>query len=198
MSVGTSTILPRRRLIGGAWTELRTAARRFATAAPYIALLAAPASADVLADWRAAAELGCVAAVRDGGPFAAPGFRALGPGVWGAGDDLRARVTARGARLRVCELSAGGARVAPHVPAALEAFLDWADARVATGEWRYGDASRERRVVPVAARIVSTRPNARGCGVEAVLLGDPYGGHVSLTVAETAPEGGGACARPDG
>ena len=143
-----------------------------------------------------------MATVRDGGPFAAPGFEALGPGVWGVGDDLRARVTARGTGLRVCELSGGGARVAPVVPAALEAFLDWADARVATGEWRYGDASRERRIVPVAARIVATRPNARGCGMEAVLLGDPYGGHVSLTVAETAPEGGAAtgrvCGRPDG
>ena len=203
--VCASADLPRHAIGHVAVSEVRRTPATVQSAVLGVMVLATvfsgPAVANVLDDWRGAAELGCPGVVGGGAPFAAPGFVELpedGIGrVYGAGPDVRARVRELDGR-RVCELSAGGARVAPHVPAALEAFLDWADARVATGDWRYGDASRERRVVPVAARIVATRPNARGCGVEAVLLGDPYGGHVSLTVAETAPEGGGACARPDG
>lgn len=152
------------------------------------------AAADVLDDWRAAAELGCPATIRDGAVFAGPGFVELpedGIGrVFGAGRDVRAHVREVDGR-RVCEVRAGGARVAPVVEEAFEAFLDWAEAAVATGAWRYGDAARERRLVPIAARIVSAAPNARGCGVEALFLADPYGGQMSLTVAETAGE---ACA----
>ena len=157
-------------------------------------MLTTPASADVLDDWRAGVESGCPAAVRDGETFAAAGFVEL-PGdgigrVFGAGRDVRAHVREVDGR-RVCEVRAGGLRVAPVVEEAFGAFLDWADAAVATGAWRYGDAARERRLVPIAARIVSAAPNARGCGMEALFLADPYGGQMSLTVAEAAGE---ACA----
>lgn len=162
--------------------------------------LAAPAGAGTLEDWRSAVVVGCVGAIEGGAGFAAPGMAPLrddGAGaVWGAGDDLRARLTGAGpedAGRRVCRVEAGGAAMAAVVPEAFDAFLDWADAAAASGAWTYGEAARERRLVPIAARMVSARPNARGCAMEALFLADPWSGRVTLTVAETAGPGcGGA------
>ena len=154
-------------------------------AAAALALAAGPAAAEAPPAWEAA-RAACVAAVLREAPFEARGLEPAGAGLWRRGNALSARL-GTDAGLRRCEVRAA---VAPGVGEALGAFLDWADAGVAAGEWRYGDASRERRVVPVAARVVSAAPSARGCAVEAVLLADPHSGHVSLTVAET---GGAGC-----